>query len=177
MGETRYVSTPTPLRRGAVVRQNPGMSEWVSAAIGAGSAVVGGIVTGWFTRSAGHRQADAAAHAGNRQADALISSVRETLDEQRAQSHWEARRNVYVQFLDAVGSRAGGGYGLLFQSGDETAVPRAFMLLELEGPTEVVQSGRALMEAVDRRRGPEGLSAFDAARVAFINVARSAMVR
>jgi hypothetical protein len=33
------------------------------------------------------------------------------------------------------------------------------------------------MEAVDRRQGPEGLSAFDAARVAFINVARSAMVR
>ncbi|MGW6459925.1 hypothetical protein ACWF94_29025 [Streptomyces sp. NPDC055078] len=62
------------------------MSQWGIALIAAGSAVAGGAVTGWFTRSAGHRQAEAARHAGDRQADALLATVQATLDEQRRTS-------------------------------------------------------------------------------------------
>jgi hypothetical protein len=52
------------------------MGELGVALIAAGSAVAGSVVTGWFTRSAGQRQAAAAQHAGDRQADALLQTVR-----------------------------------------------------------------------------------------------------
>ncbi|MFF2411772.1 hypothetical protein [Streptomyces sp. NPDC058092] len=153
------------------------MSEWVSAAIGAGSAVVGGIVTGWFTRSAGHRQADAAKHAGDRQADALIATVQETLEEQRAQSRWEARRNVYVQFLDAVGSVA--SRGPITGQPEPVSGMRAYLLLELEGPEEVVRCGRALVESASwsSRLVQDGSDAFAEARAAFIRAAQVAIAR
>ncbi|MEU6925547.1 hypothetical protein [Streptomyces sp. NPDC046631] len=152
------------------------MSEWVSAAIGAGSAIVGGIATGWFTRNAGHRQADAAQHAGDRQADALLSTVQATLDEQRAQSRQAIRRGVYVQFLDAVGAESGSSPLVSSVPHDHTALSRAFMILELEGPDEVVTAAQPLLEAaraLSRRRG--GTAAFDAAREAFVQTARAAL--
>jgi hypothetical protein len=153
------------------------MNEWVSAAIGAGSAILGGLMTGWFTRSAGHRQAAAAAHAGNRQADALISTVRETLDEQRAQAHWEARRNVYAQFLDSVGDKA--SRGAISGPSETTETVRAFLLLELEGPEPVIQSGAAFSQAAgwERRQSPGGARALSVARNEFVRAARAALAR
>lgn len=115
------------------------MSEWVSAAIGAGSAVFGGVVTGWFTRSAGHRQADAAVHAGNRQADALIATVQATLDEQRYARTLDRRREVYAQFLDAMRQ-----FTLLMSrdSDDLLRVAHARNLVSLEGPPAVKDAAR-----------------------------------
>ncbi|MFD9398355.1 hypothetical protein ACFWA4_05980 [Streptomyces sp. NPDC060011] len=78
------------------------MSEWGIALIAAGSAVAGSIVTGWYTRSAGLRQAEAAKHAGDRQADALLRTVQDTLVEQRRARLEESRRDTYVEFLKAA---------------------------------------------------------------------------
>ncbi|MGY4907212.1 hypothetical protein [Streptomyces sp. 900116325] len=158
------------------------MSEWANALISAGAAVFGGVATGWFTRNAGHRQADAAQHAGDRQADALLSTVQATLDEQRAQSRQAVRRSVYVQFLDAAGAdvgRSGRGTVLLSASAphDHTALGRAFMILELEGPDEVVTAAQSLLDAIQARsrRSTGAAAVFDAAREAFIQAARAAL--
>jgi len=81
------------------------MSELATTLIAAGSATAGGIVTGWYTRSAGIRQAAAARHAGERQADALLASVRMTLQGEAAQRALALRRQVYADFLGAVEAR------------------------------------------------------------------------
>ncbi|MGW1963615.1 hypothetical protein ACWCPD_25705 [Streptomyces sp. NPDC001935] len=78
------------------------MSEWGGALIAAGSAVAGSIVTGWYTRSAGLRQAEAAKHAGDRQADALLRTVQETLNEQRWARIEDRRHTTYSEFQDAA---------------------------------------------------------------------------
>jgi hypothetical protein len=116
----------------------PVMSDLEIALIAAGSALAGSIVTGWFTRSAGHRQADAARHAGNRQADALLHTVQATLDEQRRSQAEDRRRQAYVGLLQAAEK-----IGLLGQRGVEesAALVRASTLVSLEGPGAVAFSG------------------------------------
>ncbi|MFD5806541.1 hypothetical protein [Streptomyces sp. NPDC127020] len=74
----------------------------MDALIAAGSAVLGSLVTGCLTRSAGLRQADAAKHAGDRQADAALHIMQATLGEQRRARIEERRRQVYSEFLDAA---------------------------------------------------------------------------
>ncbi|MEU9466646.1 hypothetical protein AB0D78_08305 [Streptomyces avermitilis] len=78
------------------------MSEWGIALIAAGSAVAGSIVTGWFTRSAGQRQAAAAKHAGDRQADALLTTVQATLQDQRRARAADRRRQIYLELAEAA---------------------------------------------------------------------------
>ncbi|MFD3836861.1 hypothetical protein ACFWWC_11440 [Streptomyces sp. NPDC058642] len=117
------------------------MNDLEIALIAAGSALAGSIVTGWFTRSAGHRQADAARHAGNRQADALLHTVQATLDEQRRSQAEERRRQAYVGLLQAAEKIA-----LLGQRGAEerAALLRASTLVSLEGPNAVALAGLQL---------------------------------
>ncbi|MFI6334150.1 hypothetical protein [Streptomyces sp. NPDC050535] len=78
------------------------MSELTIALVAAGSAVAGAAVGGWFARSAGLRQAEAAKHAGDRQADALLHTVQASLDEQRRARVEDRRRTAYSEFLAAV---------------------------------------------------------------------------
>ncbi|GCE00130.1 hypothetical protein [Embleya hyalina] len=48
------------------------------------------------------RRPDASRHAGDRQADALLETVRTTLDEQRAERPTDARRRTCLRFLEAA---------------------------------------------------------------------------
>jgi hypothetical protein len=148
------------------------MSEWGIALVAAGSAVAGSVVTGWFTRSAGNRQADAARHAGDRQADALLDTVRMTLEEQRAARVLDVRRQTYVQFLHAAETvsatrRTGEG-----QAADRPALQRALGAVLLEGPTEVAQAAQELDACL---AGNRSLDALDRARRDFVDAARDAL--
>ncbi|MFI1367780.1 hypothetical protein [Streptomyces griseochromogenes] len=110
------------------------MSEWGVALIAAGSAVAGSMVTGWFTRSAGVRQAEAAKHVGDRQADALIATVQATLDDQRNARVHDRRREAYARFVESAhrvelaGSR---------EPVDLTELGHAIVMVRLVGPEPV----------------------------------------
>ncbi|MFF3947401.1 hypothetical protein ACFYYN_21580 [Streptomyces sp. NPDC001902] len=78
------------------------MSEWGIALIVAGSALAGSLITGWLTKNAGRRQAEAARHAGDRQADALLHTVQASLNEQRRARIEDQRRQAYTAFLKAT---------------------------------------------------------------------------
>jgi hypothetical protein len=161
------------------------MSEWGLALVAAGSALAGGVITGWFARSAGARQADAARHAGERQAeaarhagerqaDALLDTVRATLDEQRAVRVLEIRRQTYVQFLEAVeivllSHRTGVG-----TANDLPALQRAFGAVQLEGPEDVARIAR---ELVDGLRTGRALVDLERARANLIAAAQVALGR
>lgn len=146
------------------------MSEWGIALIAAGSALAGSLVTGWFARSAGMRQAEAAQHAGDRQADALLHTVRLTLQEQRAVRLLDLRRQTYVAFLEAaeavaLTSRTGIGPG-------GAALQRAFGAVALEGPAEVA---RAAGEVVDRLRRDDSPDDVERAKRTFVSAAQAAL--
>lgn len=148
------------------------MSDWGVALIAAGSALVGSLITGWLTRSAGERQAEAARHAGDRQADALIDTVRMSLVEQRAVRLLDLRRQTYVQFLEAaeaaiLARRTGEG-----PANDRSALQRAFGAVQLEGPDE---PARTAGELVNCLRGNHHLDELAEARRNFINAARNAL--
>ncbi|MGW2509785.1 hypothetical protein ACWC0A_10200 [Streptomyces scopuliridis] len=148
------------------------MSEWGIALIAAGSALVGSLITGWFTRTASGRQAEAARHAGNRQADAVLDTVRATLEEQRAVRVLDLRRQTYVGFLECaevVGLSRRTGHD---QPGDRPALQRAFVAVLLEGPEDV---SRAAQRLVDCLRGSPSPDDLDHARSEFIDAARGAL--
>ncbi|OPC79238.1 hypothetical protein B4N89_34830 [Embleya scabrispora] len=150
------------------------MSEWGIALLAAGSALAGGLITGWFARGAGMRQADAARHAGDRQADALLETVRTTLDEQRAERLMDARRQTYLRFLEAAETviltrRTGSG-----GHDDLPALQRAYGAVQLEGPTEVTDAARAFVAEL-RRNGP--LDDLEQLRVALLSAAQAALIR
>ncbi|MFI6585666.1 hypothetical protein [Embleya sp. NPDC050493] len=161
------------------------MSEWGLALVGAGSALAGGVITGWFARSAGarqaaaarhagERQAEAARHAGERQADALLDTVRTTLDEQRTVRVMEIRRQTYVQFLEAaeivlLSHRTGAG-----SATDFPTLQRAFGAVQLEGPADVVRTARELVEGLRAGRPFDDL---ERARMSFVEAARVALGR
>ncbi|MFJ2114810.1 MULTISPECIES: hypothetical protein [unclassified Streptomyces] len=148
------------------------MSEWVTALIAAGSALAGGVVTGWYARSAGLRQAEAARHAGDRQADALLETVRLSLEEQRTARGLDLRRQTYARFIEAgeavVLSRGSGGGTV----DDALALRRAFGAVLLEGPAEVTDAARRFVESV---RGSRPLDDLERARTDFIAAARHAL--
>ncbi|GGZ89977.1 hypothetical protein ACFOOM_08635 [Streptomyces echinoruber] len=150
------------------------MREWGIALLAAGSALLGSVVTGWFTRGAGHRQAEAARHAGDRQADALLETVRLTLEEQRASRVHEARRQTYARFLEAVEAvllarRTGEG-----QPTDRSALQRAFGTVLLEGPDDVARIARELMNLLG---GSRSLDDLERERRSFIEAAQRALGR
>jgi hypothetical protein len=67
-----------------------------------GSPLAGSGLTGWFTARAGRRQAIAAEYAGDKQAEALLVTVRQTLDEQHTARVQDVRRAAYTDFLMAA---------------------------------------------------------------------------
>ncbi|WP_424637699.1 hypothetical protein [Embleya sp. AB8] len=155
------------------------MGELGIALIAAGSALAGGLITGWFTRAAGLRQADAARHAGDRQADALLDTVRSTLaeqrtalDEQRVERLLDLRRQTYLRLLEAadsvsVGQRTGAG-----SPQDLPALQRALTAVQLEGPAEVTRAAGTLVDTVRRSASPDDL---ERARQDLIAAARIAL--
>ncbi|MFK4071854.1 hypothetical protein [Streptomyces sp. NPDC029674] len=92
------------------------MSDWGIALIAAGSAVLGSITTGWFTRSAG------------------IHSVQATLNDQRIARTLDRRRQTYARFLEAaqiIDQHSGGNAEQVAE------LNHAMAMVLLEGPSEV----------------------------------------
>ncbi|MFF9348745.1 hypothetical protein [Streptomyces sp. NPDC014734] len=149
------------------------MSELGIALIAAGAAIVGSVATGWYTRSAGLRQAEAARRAGERQADAVLETVRMTLQEQAVVRVLDLRRQTYVRFLEAAETRIlterSGGRG---GGGDEALLERALGTVLLEGPDEVASAAQVLADRLRRHEAPDGLVA---AKLAFVSAARQAV--
>ncbi|KAF5990808.1 hypothetical protein [Streptomyces sp. WAC00263] len=149
------------------------MTDWGIAVLAAGSALLGSLVTGWFTRGAGERQAAAARHAGNRQADALLETVRMTLEEQRAARLHDTRRQTYARFLEAaeanlLARRTGEG-----QPTDRSGLQRALATVLLEGPDEAARAARQLAELVDR--SSSSLDDLEGARRNFVEAAQQGL--
>lgn len=150
------------------------MSEWGIALIAAGAALGGSMITGWYARVAGGRQAEAARHAGDRQADALLDTVRMTLEEQRAVRVLDLRRQTYLGFLEAAETailtrRTGAG------TEDERArLQRAFGALQLEGPADVARTGQELLDSL-RREPATSLDDLERAKRAFVAAAQAAL--
>ncbi|MEU8958555.1 hypothetical protein AB0C93_30145 [Streptomyces sp. NPDC048518] len=145
------------------------MSEWGVALIAAGSAIGGSIVTGWYGRSAGLRQAEAARHAGDRQADALLESVRLTIQSEQVQRALAQRRQIYGEFLGAAEARA-----LTERTGrgspdDEALLRRALGAVVLEGPPEAATAARHLVHCLRRHEAPDDV---DRAKSVFVSVAQ-----
>ncbi|MEV5984964.1 hypothetical protein AB0L85_08055 [Streptomyces sp. NPDC052051] len=148
------------------------MSEWGVALIAAGAAVAGSVVTGWFGRSAGLRQAEAARRAGDRQAEALLESVRMTLRGEEQQRALALRRQIYAEFLAAVEAkvlveRANRGTGE-----EELVLRRAHSAVVLEGPTEVTATASRVVEALRRHQPAD---AVHRAKLEFIAAAQQAV--
>ncbi|MEU1281599.1 hypothetical protein [Streptomyces sp. NPDC005805] len=148
------------------------MNELMVAAVAAGAAVVASAVTGWFTRSAGERQAEAARRAGERQAEALLESVRVTLRGEATGRILEARRQTYTQFLGAAETRilterTGRG-----QAGDDALLERALGGVLLEGPDGPAAAAQDLVDRLRRRATPDELRQ---AKLAFVAAAQEAL--
>ncbi|MEV7286927.1 hypothetical protein AB0O01_20560 [Streptomyces sp. NPDC093252] len=149
------------------------MSELAIALVAAGAALAGSVVTGWYARNAGIRQAEAARHAGDRQAEALLESVRMTVRGADVQRAVALRRQVYAEFLGAAEARilverTGRG------TGDEQGpLQRAYAGVVLEGPEEVAAAARQLLDALRRHETQDDL---DRARTDFVREARRAVV-
>ncbi|MGW1256767.1 hypothetical protein ACWD5Q_16725 [Streptomyces sp. NPDC002513] len=142
------------------------MSEWGIALIAAGSAIAGSVVTGWYSRSSGLRQAEAARHAGDRQADALLESVRLTIQAEAAQRALALRRQTYAEFLGAAEARilterTGRG-----SADDEALLQRALGGVLLEGPPEVAAAALRLVDSLRRHEAPDDLHR---AKLAFVS--------
>ncbi|MGD6747929.1 hypothetical protein ACOKM3_39510 [Streptomyces sp. BH106] len=150
------------------------MSDWGVALIAAGSAIAGSVVTGWYGRSAGIRQAEAARHSGDRQADALLTSVRMTLgaDEERAAR--EARRDTYAEFLAAAESAVVAERTGLGTAEDEPHLYRALSAVTLEAPPTVSDAARHVVDALRRHDTQDDLRR---AKETFIGAAREDLGR
>ncbi|MYR41496.1 hypothetical protein [Streptomyces sp. SID5910] len=145
------------------------MSEWGIALIAAGSAVAGSVVTGWYTRSAGIRQAAAARHAGDRQADALLDSVRMTLRADAGHREFTLRRQIYAEFLGAAEAKLLTERNGRSQPDDDAALQRALSGVLLEGPPDAAAAAQHLVDSLRRHVRPDELQH---AKQAFISVAQ-----
>jgi hypothetical protein len=148
------------------------MSEWGIALIAAGSAIAGSVVTGWYSRSSGIRQAEAARHAGNRQADAVLESVRITIQAEAGLRALAQRRQTYAEFLGAAETRilterTGRGH-----RDDEILLQKALGGVVLEGPAEVAAAAQHLVDCLRRHEAPDDLNQ---AKLAFVAAARESM--
>ncbi|MGH3375805.1 MAG: hypothetical protein ACRDP6_13800 [Actinoallomurus sp.] len=149
------------------------MSEWGIALIAAGSALGGSVITGWYTRIAGWRQAEAARHAGDRQADALLDTVRMTLEEQRVVRVLDLRRQTYLRFLDAAETailtrRTGAS-----ADDERLGLQRAYGAVLLEGPADVAQAARELIDSL-RREPRHSLDDLERTKREFVDAAQVA---
>lgn len=147
------------------------MSDWGIALIAAGSALGGSVITGWYTRIAGGRQAEAARHAGDRQADAVLDTVRMTLEEQRAVRVLDLRRRTYLGFLEAaetaiLARRTGAG-----TEEERARLQRAFGAVLLEGPADVTRAAQELLDSLRREPGPS-LDDLERAKGVFVDEAQ-----
>ncbi|MFF6966041.1 hypothetical protein ACFY9G_22095 [Streptomyces anthocyanicus] len=150
------------------------MDELWIALIAAGSAVLGSLVTGWLTRSAGLRQAEAAKHAGDRQADAALHIMQATLDEQRRARREDRRRQTYVEFLKTVDELVSGATA--DQAVAVAAVLQASTKVTIEGPRPVVRAASDLMESARARgRDGDGGRTFAELRAAYFNAVQDAL--
>ncbi|MEU0674398.1 hypothetical protein ABZ330_16140 [Streptomyces sp. NPDC006172] len=145
------------------------MSDWGIALIAAGSAVAGSVVTGWYARGAGIRQAEAARHAGDRQADALLESVRMTLRAESGHRELAHRRQVYAEFLGAAEARILTERNGRGQADDEALLQRTLGGVLLEGPPESVAAAQQLVDCLRRHERPDELKR---AKLAFVAVAQ-----
>ncbi|MFJ3651653.1 hypothetical protein [Streptomyces murinus] len=99
---------------------------------------------------AGEEQAAAARHAGEQQAAAVLKTVQQTLEAQARSQQLEAKREVYVAFLQAAQAlvedrkrdRGALDEALLAEA------QRAYQVLRLEGPINVAAQAHFLMEAI-----------------------------
>ena len=145
------------------------MSEWVIALITGGTAVVAGAVGGWFSRSSGVKQADAARHAAEQQAEALLESVRITVRAEAAQRALDRRRHTYAAFLGAAETRllterTGRG-----EPGDDALLQRALGAVLLEAPPAVVEAAQDLVARLRRHQTPDELNR---AKLVFVTAAQ-----
>ncbi|MCN9240230.1 hypothetical protein NGF19_05385 [Streptomyces sp. RY43-2] len=131
------------------------MSEWGVALIAAGAAIAGSVVTGWFGRSAGVRQAEAARCAGDRQADALLESVRMTLRGEDRRRALALRRQIYAEFLAAVEARVVAERTNRRTGDEELALRRAHSAVVLEGPTEVADAAGRVVDGLRRHQSAD----------------------
>ncbi|MCX4907721.1 hypothetical protein [Streptomyces sp. NBC_00878] len=152
------------------------MSDWGIALIAAGSAVAGSVVTGWYARSAGIRQAVAARHAGDRQADAmreqadaLLESVRMTLRAESGHREFALRRQTYAEFLGAAEARILTERNGRGQADDDVVLQRALGGVLLEGPPEAAAAAEHLVDCLRRRVTHDELKH---AKLAFVSVAQ-----
>ncbi|WP_329400136.1 hypothetical protein [Streptomyces melanogenes] len=145
------------------------MSDWGIAMIAAGSAVAGSVVTGWYARSAGIRQATAARHAGDRQADALLESVRMTLSAESGHREIARRRQTYAEFLGAAETRILTERNDRGQPDDDALLQRALSGVLLEGPPQAAEAAQHLADCLRRHERPDELNR---AKLAFVSVAR-----
>ncbi|MER7805123.1 hypothetical protein ABTX71_32945 [Streptomyces parvulus] len=145
------------------------MSEWGIALIAAGSAIAGSVVTGWYTRSAGIRQAAAARHAGDRQADALLESVHMTLRADSSHRKLALRRQIYADFLGAAETRILTERNGRGQADDAAVLQRALSGVLLEGPPEAAAAAQHLVDCLRRHVKPDELTH---AKQEFVSVAQ-----
>ncbi|MFI1726886.1 hypothetical protein [Streptomyces sp. NPDC020489] len=130
-------------------------------------------VTGWYGRSAGLRQAEAARHAGDRQADALLESVRLTIQSEQVQRSLAQRRQIYVEFLGAAEARALTERTGKGGSDDEALLQRTLSAVVLEGPPGVAAAARHLVDCLRRHELPDDVDRAKSAFVAVVQEKRS----
>ena len=148
------------------------MSDWGIALIAAGSAIAGSIVTGWYTRSAGIRQAAAARHAGDRQADALLESVRMTLGAESGHREFARRRQTYAEFLGSAELRILAERNGRGQADDDVLLQRALSGVLLEGPPDAAAAAQHLVDCLRRHERSDELKR---AKLAFVSVAQECL--
>ncbi|MFJ9963509.1 hypothetical protein [Streptomyces avermitilis] len=139
------------------------------ALIAAGSAIAGSIVTGWYARGPGIRQAAAARHAGDRPADALLESVRMTLRAESDHRGFALRRQTYGEFLGAAEARILAERNGRRQGDDDVLLQRTLGGVLLEGPPDAADAAQHLVDCLRRHERPEELKR---AKPAFVSVAQ-----
>lgn len=140
------------------------------------TAIVVGLITGWFARSAGVRQADATRESGARQADALLATVRSTLEEQRSARVLDLRRETYARLIEAAENVIQARMRGEDRADDRTTLRRAFSVVVLEGPDDVVPVARELVDCLGGEGFPS-IEDIERAKQDFIDSARSAIAR
>ncbi|WP_042395884.1 hypothetical protein [Streptacidiphilus carbonis] len=149
------------------------MPDWGIALMTACAALAGSLVTGWYTRAAGGRQADAARHAGNRQADAVLETVRMTLQDQRSVRELDLRRGAYAEFLAAAEVLVLTRRTRVGDPADLPALRRAFSAVLLEGPADAARTARELVDLLGTGHG--SLDTIEQRREAFVAAAQQAL--
>jgi hypothetical protein len=134
---------------------------WITALISALAAVAGGGITGWFTRAAGARQADAA-----------LATARMTFEQQRAERVLASRRQAYLDFLAAADDVIAAGRETA--QGSRAALRRAAGAVQLEGQGEPIRTAEYLLDCLRGAVG-QSLDDRDHARQEFIAAARDAL--